>query len=186
MGKKTGKRIDRLSGDVRVLSETVSALRDQIRTGAAADAAINDAKSRNRPKPDDSNAPGIVSASGSWSGRHHSGETWTARWQQQGSDPGDLDTAAHTLAAIGHRQRLSIVLALLEQPASVGDLVATLVLGTSGAAYHHLNVLAAAGFVEQRERGIWEIAPARIGSLLGVFAALTAETTVDTESTHPE
>ena len=88
-------------------------------------------------------------------------------------------TPATRLAAIGHRQRLSILLSLLQQPASVSDLVSSLELGTTGAAYHHLKALQGAGLVMQQERGMFEIAAEQIGFVIGALSALATEATVE-------
>jgi DNA-binding transcriptional ArsR family regulator len=83
------------------------------------------------------------------------------------------DTAATILAAAGHPQRLAILGHILQKPSSAGELVETLGLGTTGAAYHHLNVLQAAGFVSQVQRGTFRFQPEKIPVFSTLMAALS-------------
>lgn len=191
MAKKTDKAVEKLRADVQALSEAVWALRKNVRTEAAAESAANDArnqKSRKLSRLEEqaaaNGARGLVSAFGTFRLPSPNGVERTVQWQVENASadslvPDDLETAAARLAAIGHRQRLAIVVALLRQPSSVSDLVGALELGTSGAAYHHLNVLQGAGFVQQPERGIFEIAPDQVGSILGILSALAATLKVE-------
>ncbi|MGI8975431.1 MAG: ArsR/SmtB family transcription factor [Thermomicrobiales bacterium] len=191
MGKKTDKLIEKMRSDVQALSEAVWALKDHVRIEAAADAAANGsrrAKSRKvgdlEKQIDGSGGRGATSSYGSYAARNRSGASTKVQWQQENVateslQPHDVELTAARLSAIGHRQRLGIVLALLEQPSSVSDLVTSLELGTTGAAYHHLNVLQNAGFVVQEERGTYEIVPEQIGAVLGILAALSTEALIE-------
>ena len=84
-------------------------------------------------------------------------------------DDGEI---AQVLAAIGHRQRLAILKQILDQPCSAAELVAALNLGTTGAAYHHLNVLQAADLVTQEERGIYIVQPHRVSAIFAILAGV--------------
>lgn len=189
MAKKTVKTLQKLRADVQGLSEAVWALKQHVRVEIAAESAAHDSrtrKSRTLERLEEQAASdderGLVSAWGTWRLPGPAGER-TVQWQMEGTPandlaPDDLDAAAIRLAAIGHRQRLAILLALLRQPASVSEMVASLGLGTTGAAYHHLKALQGAGLVTQEERGIFEIAPEQVGFVVGILSALATEAAV--------
>lgn len=191
MGKKTSKTVEKLRADVQALSEAVWALKKHVRVEVAAESAANGSRRKPSPKAarlaeraDAADGRGVVSTLGAVRLASASGMERTVRWEHEevAADalvPDDLDAAATRLAAIGHRQRLAILVALLAEPASVSDLVANLSLGTSGAAYHHLNVLQGAGLVTQQERGIFELAPEQAGMLVGILSALATTATVE-------
>lgn len=86
----------------------------------------------------------------------------------------DENQVAQLLAAIGHRQRLAILKMVLDRPCSAADLVAALNLGTTGAAYHHLNVLQAADLVTQEERGVYIVQPHRVSAIFAVLAGVSS------------
>lgn len=86
-----------------------------------------------------------------------------------GQDDGQV---ARVLAALGNRQRLALLKAILQKPTSVTELVAQLGLGTTGQAYHHLKALQAADLVEQEQRGLFAIKPHRIQSILLLLAGV--------------
>ena len=190
MAKKTEKTLQKLRADVQGLSEAVWALKQHVKVEAAAASAAHDSrtrKSRHLTRLEERSATGgdrgLVSAWGTWRLPGPAGER-AVSWQLEGvaADdlaPTDLDTAATRLAAIGHRQRLAILLELLRRPASVSEMVASLGLGTTGAAYHHLKALQNAGLVTQEERGIFEIAPDQVGFVVGILSALATEATVE-------
>ena len=194
MGKKTEKAIAKLRSDVQALSEAVWALKDHARVEAAAESAADGSRKRKsrrlreiETQIAEGDAQGQVSGYGSVRLAGANGASHTVQWQLENATtesllPDDLDEAATVLAAIGHRQRLAIMIALLAQPMSVSDLVGSLDLGTSGAAYHHLNVLQNAGLVRQQERGIFELEPERAGAVIGVLSALAITPTVETET----
>jgi DNA-binding transcriptional ArsR family regulator len=191
MAKKTDKSVEKLRADVQALSEAVWALKKHVRVEVAATSADSDARSRKSRKlsrlAEQSAADGsrgLVSAFGTYRLSGPNGNERTVQWQLENAAtesviPDDLEAAATRLAAIGHRQRLAIIVTLLEHPSSVSDLVGSLDLGTSGAAYHHLNVLQGAGLVQQQERGTFEIVPDQVGTILGILSALAATPTVE-------
>jgi DNA-binding transcriptional ArsR family regulator len=57
---------------------------------------------------------------------------------------------AEVFSVLGSEVRLAILRSLLDAPKSAAELVAELGLGTTGQAYHHLQELIRAGFVEAR------------------------------------
>lgn len=191
MPKKTSKTVDKLRGDVQALTEAVWALKEHVRVEAAAESAANGSRNQKsgrlsrlekQAQVDDSR--GLVSIYGSFRLPEQAGTERKVHWQLENRTvesliPDDIETAAQQLGAIGHRQRLAILIALLQQPSSVSDLVTSLELGTSGAAYHHLNVLQGTGYVIQQERGIYEVAPEQVGCIAGILAALAATPTIE-------
>lgn len=191
MSKKTTKTVEKLRADVQALSEAVWALKKHVRVEVAAESAANGSRNRKSRKlinleesTAGSDTRGMVSAWGTFRLPGPAGAERQVHWEHENVAaesliPEDLDAAATRLAAIGHRQRLSILVALLQKPASVSELVSGLELGTSGAAYHHLNVLQGAGLVVQQERGIFGIAPEQVGTLVGILSALATSPTVE-------
>lgn len=87
----------------------------------------------------------------------------------------DIDDAAAMLSALGHPQRLRIAMALAKSPVTVNELVQQLGLKTTGAAYHHLNVLTNAGIVNQPQRGSFEIVAEAAAPVSAVLASLFGE-----------
>lgn len=85
---------------------------------------------------------------------------------------GDLTGAAALMAAIGHPQRLRMVLLLAQQPTSVTAMVERLSLRTTGAAYHHINVLMNNGIVAQPERGTFALTETHAPQVHRVLEAL--------------
>lgn len=191
MPKKTSKTVDKLRGDVQALTEAVWALKEHVRVEAAAESAANGSRNQKsgrlsrlekQAQVDDSR--GLVSIYGSVRLPEQAGTERRVHWQLENQTvesliPDDIEAAAQQLGAIGHRQRLAILIALLQQPSSVSDLVTSLGLGTSGAAYHHLNVLQGTGYVTQQERGIYEVAPEQVGCIAGILASLAATPTIE-------
>lgn len=191
-GKKTRKSLDGLRGDIQELAESFAAFRHQFATQQAAAAAERQQRGQNGsvlPETPAPSADGIsyVSMFGHYEARPETGEPRDFNWQMERKSIEELldcpvDAYAQRLAAIGHMQRLSILLMLLDQPSTANEVVAALSLGTTGAAYHHLNVLQAAGFVEQRQRGIFSLVTDQVAVLLIILSALSNTISVDTDS----
>jgi DNA-binding transcriptional ArsR family regulator len=191
MGKKTSKAIDKLRADVQGLSEAVWALKQHVGVEVAGEqAATGSTSGKNKTlerlaeKAVDASAPGVISSFGSYVIPDGAGTLRTIQWQLEEIPaetvlPSDVEATAERISAVGHKLRLAILLQLLDQPKSASDLVTALALGTTGAAYHHLNVLQHAGFVVQQERGTYEIVPEQIAAVVGILAALTAQPSVD-------
>lgn len=78
-------------------------------------------------------------------------------------------TGLERVSALAHPVRHALLHRLLDQPASVADLVSE-GLASSGAAYHHLTALQAAGWVHKRD-SVFAIPAARVVPLLAIVAA---------------
>lgn len=185
--KKARNEIDSLRGDVQSLSEAVWALRDHVTVQSAAAGAVNGAVSAadaasmatdlaERSSKD--REQGIVSTRGYFVDGNGSREY---RWELERTAADlltvDEDVVARILAAVGHRQRLLILKAILDKPSSAADLVASLDLGTTGAAYHHLNVLQAADLVTQEGRGVFMVVPHRVSAIFAILAGVESAAT---------
>jgi DNA-binding transcriptional ArsR family regulator len=190
--KKMQKTLDTVKGDVRELREAFWALRDEIMTRQAVQAAESQARPGSTPDP----APvtvasgdvsvGQIQVTGSYEMDQGDENPVLVRWTLADLTIDDalavaVNEAAELLAAIGHRQRLAIVLLLLRAPATANEIVAALSLGTTGAAYHHLNVLQRTGLVQQAERGAFSLTTERIPVLLTILAGLSGEVVMTTE-----
>lgn len=201
--KKTRKGLDTLRGDIQGLTEVVADLRDKLTTQHALSSAEHFAGSYGSPialssltREIETHAraareSGSISAFGYFEGAGNGEDAHVFRWSMEERPVkailgGPITQYAHMLAAIGHPQRLNILLMLLEEPATANDVVSELSLGTTGAAYHHLNVLQAAGFVEQQHRGIFTIVPQRIPALLTILASLSNGMAVEILDDLPE
>jgi len=84
------------------------------------------------------------------------------------ADPDDLVPA---LAALAHRVRLRLLLAVLGGRRTVAELEALEGLGTTGQLYHHLRGLVAAGWLHAAGRGRYAVPAERVVPLLVVLAA---------------
>ncbi len=186
-GKKKKNELDSLKAEVTALSEAVWALRDQLTTQAAADAAretfapparsssgpaANGATATLEQQTRDGDGSGFISTYG----YYESGDRGY-RWSREEIPARDLlalddGSAAQLLSALGHRQRLAILKSVLEAPCSATELVERLHLGTTGAAYHHLNVLQAAGLVTQETRGTFAVHGHRVQGFLTLLAGI--------------
>ena len=94
----------------------------------------------------------------------------------------DLTEGASLMAAIGHPQRLRMTVMLAQNPVSVNEIVQSLGLKTTGAAYHHLNVLTQHGIAEQPQRGTFALTAAyapRVLQMLEALFGITAATPED-------
>lgn len=189
--KKSKAGLAGVRSEIRTLSEAVWALRDQVRFEAAAASA--NGHSQPTPAPTvvtgdlaDSEGRGVVISRGLI--RSHTGASellWETSIAVESLLAADTDEPARLLAAIGHPQRLAIVKLLLDGSTTAATLVTNLELGTTGAAYHHLNVLQGAGLVTQAARGVFDLVPDRAGSILAILAALEA-TSIEVDTEDPE
>lgn len=200
-GKKSKSDIEAMRSDLTELTEAVYALREQVRLESAAVAAATGIDTAGVSSANaDAVAPdmeplgvgqialrGSVQLTAAGAGRSDLTVEWASPpiAVDQLAGEGD-DDLAKILAAIGHRQRLAILLAVLAGPKSAVDLVGSLDLGTTGAAYHHLNVLLGAGLVTQAERGIFSIAPDRVAMVLTILASPLVRAVVTTVAASPE
>jgi DNA-binding transcriptional ArsR family regulator len=185
-GKKIRKNLDNLRGDIQELAESFAAFRDQMATQQAAAAAerqkLGNGNGPETPKDGAGALPvegvSYINVYGHFESRPEAGEPRDYTWSLERKPIEDLltftvDHLAQRLAAIGHPQRLGILLMLLERTATANDVVNNLGLGTTGAAYHHLNVLQAAGLVEQQQRGVFSLIPNQVSVVLTILAALS-------------
>lgn len=179
-GKKVKNDLDGIRAELRTLSEAVWALRDQVTFHNAAAAAV---ANPNRPRSGNAASDPGTPAAGTGTvvarGTVQNGATSQEyRWDFEGPVDDvlaiDDESTARVLAAIGHRQRLAILKRILGTPSTAADLVTGLELGTTGAAYHHLNVLQAAELVTQAARGVFSVPPHRVSALVAIFAGLHA------------
>jgi DNA-binding transcriptional ArsR family regulator len=155
--KKTKNQIDSIRDDVTALTEAVWALRDQLTVEVAAAAAARSTSASSAPST------------------NGQGGTYFDVDERVSELPAvDEDAAAQVLHALGHRQRLGIIKALVDRPSSAADLVDALNLGTTGAAYHHLNVLLAANLVVQQSRGVYSVDERRLPGVLHLLAGAAA------------
>ena len=182
-GKKSRNEIESIRNDLNKLTEAVWALRDQVQSELAASAASRTGGAgtpERMPLPardPDDDALGEAGTASAFGNYEIPDDTSSVRWLLDTQPVAGIventpETAASTLAAVGHPQRLAILSTILQKPSSAGELVETLSLGTTGAAYHHLNVLQAAGFVTQQQRGIFRFQPERIPVFVTLLAAL--------------
>lgn len=179
--KKTSKGIDTLRSDLTELKEAFWALRDgmlaQSAVAAAEHQALAEPHAATKDNVEAEVGAGAIRIAGHMQLADVDGVLQEYVWST-GEAPiaqitsVETEAAAKLLAAIGHRQRLAILLALLSSPRGAVELVNTLSLGTTGAAYHHLNVLQSAGLVTQVARGTFGIDPQRLPSLLSIMAGL--------------
>lgn len=197
--KRMRKGLDSLRSEIQSLTEIVADLRDRIATqqalasvrgphgNQAADSRVSDTTREIEGRVRSADDNGAVSLYGFFETSGGNEESLVYRWSLEDRPAhdilkGPIPQFAHMLAAIGHPQRLNILLMLLDEPSTANDVVTQLSLGTTGAAYHHLNVLQAAGFVEQHQRGIFTIVANRIPTLLTILASLSNEMAVEITS----
>jgi DNA gyrase subunit B len=108
---------------------------------------------------------------------HIRGEERSFRWEPQERQIHQLlaldgEKAAKVLAAIGHKQRLDILKAVMVQPLTGSELVELLQMGTTGQLYHHMKALLGAGLLVQEDRGgKYTLPPSRSLPLLLLLAA---------------
>lgn len=185
-GKKTRRSLDSLRGDIQELAESFAAFRDLVATQQAAAAAERQQHSHSekpvmsayKSRGANEDGAGFITLEGHFDARPETGSHRDYTWLLDRKPIEEVlaPNVVHLsqrLAAIGHPQRLSILLMLLNGPASANDVVAELSFGTTGAAYHHLNVLQSAGLVEQKERGTFSLIPQQAPVLLTILAALS-------------
>ncbi len=195
-GKKVKNEVEGIRNELQNLSEAVWALREHVTIQTAAAAASSSSK-HHKGKPVEHAAAdlnvardtrGTVVTRGVV--RNTAGDR-EYRWDVEATVDDllavDDDHASRLLAAIGHRQRLAILKMVLDKPTTAADLVGSLDLGTTGAAYHHLNVLQAADLVTQEGRGVFVVQPHRVSALFTMFAGIESAASVSVmESPGPE
>lgn len=201
-GKKVKNEVEGIRNELQNLSEAVWALREHvtIQTAAAAASTSRTPGPPHNGVPIDSpvadialdlevtgEARGTVVTRGvvrnAAGGREY-------RWDFEANAGAllaiDDDQASRLLAAIGHRQRLAILKMILDQPTTASELVSALDLGTTGAAYHHLNVLQAADLVTQEGRGVFVVRPHRVSAIFTMFAGIESASSTSVLDTVPD
>jgi len=186
-GKKVKSEVEGIRHELQNLSEAVWALREHVTIQTAAAAAADPGKHW-KTRPAGNGAADLVVAGDSRGTvltrglvRDGSGAReyrWDAEATVDALLATDDDHASRLLAAIGHRQRLAILKRILDTPTTAADLVSALELGTTGAAYHHLNVLQSAGLVTQEGRGLFAVQTERVAALLAILAGIEAAASV--------
>jgi len=185
-GKKVKSEVESIRADLQHLTEAVWALREHVTVQTAAAAA----EGGQRQPASRREVAGDLSAGGGDQGvvvtrgvvRNANGSR-EYRWDLE-APASDLlaiddDLSARLLAAIGHRQRLAILKTIINEPTTAADLVSRLELGTTGAAYHHLNVLQAADLVTQEGRGVFAVQPHRVSAIFAMFAGIESVTSTN-------
>jgi DNA gyrase subunit B len=87
-----------------------------------------------------------------------SGQYSSFRWEPQEKRVDKLlsldgDKVSKILSALGHKQRIDILRAVLQEPLTGAELVDRLNMGTTGQLYHHIKALQGADLLTQDERG---------------------------------
>lgn len=191
-GKKVKGEVEGIRAELQHLSEAVWALREHVTIQTAAAAAASPVQPRItalkafEPGGDGRGTVVLRGVMHDAAGRRE--YRWDAESTVDELLATDDDRAARLLAAIGHRQRLAILKLVLDTPTTAAGLVTALELGTTGAAYHHLNVLQAADLVIQEGRGLFAVRPERVAAIFAMLAgietaaALTTAPGAETES----
>lgn len=189
--KKVRKSIDDLRGDIQELAESFAEFRNHLSTEralAAAEKQQNGKEVASVTTLPASTLSANETDSISTFGSLDAGQQ-VYRWSMEQVPIAELlatpeDRHTQMLAAIGHPQRMGILLMLLSKPATALEVVEGLELGTTGAAYHHLNVLQSARIAEQRKRGTFSIVAEQMPVVLTILAALSGR--INLEVTAPE
>jgi hypothetical protein len=195
-GKKIKSEVEGIRNELQNLSEAVWALRERVTVqGVVVAASIPNQLAQSTPAIEIArdleqlDGRGMVVSRGVV--RDSSGSR-EYRWDQQGNVETllsqDDDMASRLLAAIGHRQRLAILKAILNKPTTAAVLVSTLDLGTTGAAYHHLHVLQSADLITQENRGVFVVQPHRVSAIYAILAGIeSASSAIEVEpSAEPD
>ncbi|MCL2407084.1 MAG: winged helix-turn-helix domain-containing protein [Defluviitaleaceae bacterium] len=167
------KDFEKLTFDLNNLVEGFKSIKPDIDIDVV-DLGLNPILSNLRKKVQDGER-GVVTYAGGF--RHDGGETY---WMKKEVSFNDILSELHSsevekvLTALGSRQKLDILVALLQTASTVNELVAYLGLNSTGQAYHHLNALTAAGLVvaDEEEKGVYSIADSRVEGLIMILAGV--------------
>ena len=169
------REVDSLKRAVRPLLVERAQRRRQseVEQAGAGMAAVNPAAGALEGRARELGVSGLLTRYGYYGSAKRS-STWSKDEQTAeellGQDPVQV---ARVLAALGHPQRLQLLKAILERPASAAELVEQLGLRTTGQAYHHLHVLHAADLIYQEERGRFAFRPHRVQAFLTLLAGVS-------------
>ncbi|RSZ66132.1 ArsR family transcriptional regulator [Corynebacterium hylobatis] len=81
------------------------------------------------------------------------------------------DENLERLAALAHPLRGAILRRLFQSPATAAELVEEDIVGSTGAAYHHLGALHSGGWITREPGGRHSLRTARVIPLLSIIAA---------------
>lgn len=81
------------------------------------------------------------------------------------------DENLERLAALAHPLRGAILRRLFQSPATAAELVEEGIVGSTGAAYHHLGALHSGGWITREPGGRHSLRTARVVPLLSIIAA---------------
>ncbi|OOC54888.1 MULTISPECIES: ArsR/SmtB family transcription factor [Nocardiopsis] len=103
------------------------------------------------------------------------GEENGLEWQQglpvERLEGADWSRHAASLDALGNPVRLQLLHAVWDGTSTVAELAERSDFGTTGQIYHHVNLLAAAGWLTTVRRGHYAIPPERVVPLLAILTA---------------
>lgn len=176
MNRDYGAELDELKtqlAELETLVRTMAGGRGEL-GGNAGTAGESGSGEGETPPPEDSASSCAVYFSG-----YYRSEGRTVRCEPQERRSEDLfgangGKAAKVLAALGHKQRLDLLLELWNGPLTGAELVERLNMGTTGQLYHHLKALTGADLLTQEERGGRYAIPAhRRFPLLLLLSAVT-------------
>jgi len=141
--------------------------------GAAADRTwvIDGLRPRAAPPPRRGRAGGRVAFAGIVYGGDESNYQWLGERELARLFEQNWSDWAGTFEALGHPVRLELLRALAHGVRDVRALGALPAMKTTGQLYHHLRVLAAAGWVRQLQRNHYTIVPDRVVALMIIVAA---------------
>jgi len=83
------------------------------------------------------------------------------------------DKISVVLSSLGNQQRWEILLALLNKPMSVAEIVEEFDMKTSGKAYHHLNNLIAADLLEEVKEKKYAVKGHRVQGIIMIMAGVS-------------
>lgn len=83
------------------------------------------------------------------------------------------NVAQKVLACIGNADRLKILLALLNRPMTVAELVTECGLNTTGQAYHHMKPLQAADLIAEETKGTYVVQPYKVQGIIMLLAGIS-------------
>lgn len=103
-------------------------------------------------KPSAETDLGAIFYSGQYKGKN------SFRWEPQQRNVSQLlaidgDKISKVLAALGNKQRLEILMAVMHEPLTGTEIVEQLNMGTTGQLYHHTKALLGADLLVQEDRG---------------------------------
>ncbi len=116
---------------------------------------------------------GTVYYSGRYEGKGRAFRWMPQERQMEGLLRLNTDKASKVLSALGHKQRLDILRAVVNEPLSGAALVERLNMGTTGQLYHHLKALLGADLLVQEPGGGYTLPGHRMLPLLLLLAALS-------------